>query len=118
MQEYMSLGPTKNDTAVEPRVSGGENEYIHIVSYWEWPVADVLRRRIPRSLCGVALIEDPDRRPHAIDGPRMPSMRRARCSMKRRVDRAPDRWGLGLPVYRVGPGHRGRAACQRRCEAR
>ncbi|SIJ67817.1 Uncharacterised protein [Mycobacteroides abscessus subsp. abscessus] len=25
MQEYMSLGPTKNDTAVEPRVSGGEN---------------------------------------------------------------------------------------------
>ncbi|SIG06942.1 Uncharacterised protein [Mycobacteroides abscessus subsp. abscessus] len=71
-RKVIAVGPTKIDTAVEPRVSGGENEYIHIVSYWEWLVADVLRRRIPRSLCGVALIEDPDRRPTQSTDPVCP----------------------------------------------
>lgn len=52
------------NAAVEATLTGGgDDEYLHIVSYWEWLIADVLRLRIPRSLCGVVLIEDLDRRP-------------------------------------------------------
>lgn len=64
---------TENETAVEtagPRHD--DNGYLHIVSYWEWLIADVLRRRIPRSLCGVVLIEDPDRRPTQSTDPLCP----------------------------------------------
>lgn len=61
------------DAVVEAAPSGDDDdEYLHIVSYWEWLIADVLRRRIPRSLCGVVLIEDPDRRPTQSTDPLCP----------------------------------------------
>lgn len=61
------------NAAVEASRAGGDDgEYLHIVSYWEWLIADVLRLRIPRSLCGVVLIEDPDRRPTQSTDPLCP----------------------------------------------
>ncbi len=61
------------NAAVQAALAGGDDdEYAHIVSYWEWLIADVLRLRIPRSLCGVVLIEDPDRRPTQSTDPLCP----------------------------------------------
>lgn len=62
-----------NPRGVEaPTFSAGDDEYLHIVSYREWLVADVLRLKIPRALCGVLLIQDPDKRPTLSTDPSCP----------------------------------------------
>lgn len=56
----------------EVGAQAGDDAYLHSVSYMEWLIADVLRLRIPVSLCGVVLIQDPDRRPTQFTDPDCP----------------------------------------------
>ncbi|TLH64455.1 hypothetical protein C1S80_12280 [Mycolicibacterium aubagnense] len=75
------MGAIERDAVVLPKASGGDDEYLHIVSTWEWLIGDVLRLRVPRSFCGIVLIQDPDRRPTQFTEPICPvceQMRQAR----------------------------------------
>lgn len=53
---------TSNQTDAQTAPSDGDDDYIHIASYTQW-VLDRLGLKIPRALCGVLLVQDPDK-PH------------------------------------------------------
>ena len=53
----------------------GEDEYIHIVGWFQWFMDRVLRLKIPRSLRGVSQECDPDRPVPGFNAPLCP-----RCS--------------------------------------
>ncbi|MEU4841730.1 hypothetical protein [Nocardia testacea] len=69
---------SQSKTVVWSRRALHADEYLHMVSRWEWFIADVLRLRIPRSLCGVLLIGDPAvPDPLAVGAPPCPHCERA-----------------------------------------
>ena len=48
------------ETEPRPQTDTGDGEVAHIVGRWQ-SILDTLRLKIPRALCGVLLIADPDR---------------------------------------------------------
>jgi hypothetical protein len=62
----------RNDTDARLAARGGDDNYIHTVSYGEWLWNDKIRRKVPRALCGVLLTGDPDKAQPGANGPDCP----------------------------------------------
>jgi hypothetical protein len=62
---------TSNVTGSLPAKSDGGDEHIHIVSTTQW-LLDLLRLKIPRTLCGASLIGDPDKPDPGFNAPTCP----------------------------------------------
>jgi hypothetical protein len=67
----MSNAQSSTDTQLRPSHDDGD-PYAHIVIFGQWVLNDVLRIKVPRALCGVLLVSDPDRPEPGADAPVCP----------------------------------------------
>jgi hypothetical protein len=66
----MASTAKQTDTRLAP--SDGDDNYLHIVSYGEWIWNETIRRKVPRALCGVSLLGDPDKPQPGANAPDCP----------------------------------------------
>lgn len=55
------MANTRGQTDTRLLPSDGDDQYIHIVSYGQRLWNDVIRRKVPKALCGISLLGDPDK---------------------------------------------------------